>query len=122
MNPAKFEKLVFDTLDALPPALSRRINNVAIVVQPLPDHSTMQQAGVDDPFELLGFYQGIPLTERTSDYGLVLPDVIYIFQKPIQAICSDETEIRAQVRKTVLHELAHYFGIEEDGLEGTPVE
>jgi predicted Zn-dependent protease with MMP-like domain len=67
--------------------------------------------------QLLGFYEGVPLTERTSDYGLIAPDVIYIFQKAIEAECPSDEEIQNEVRRTVRHEIAHHFGIEDERLE-----
>lgn len=118
----QFETVVGQVFDQLPARFRRHIHNVAIVVQDHADDEILDQAGVDDPMDLFGFYTGIPLTERTIDYGLVPPDVIYIFQKPIEAVCQNDDEVREEIRKTVLHEIAHYFGIDEDRLEGTAVE
>ncbi len=112
-----FESLVARTLEELPLALRRQISNVAIVVEEWPDDETLDMAGVDHPAELLGFYYGIPLTERTHDYGLVLPDKISLFRQPIIDSCRKEAEIPGAIRKTLLHELAHYFGIDDDRLE-----
>lgn len=122
MHRTTFEQLVETVLRNLPHTIQTRIANVAIVVEDLPDRATLERAGVDDPFDLLGFYEGIPLTERTSSYGMIVPDVIHLYQKPIEAVCATDAEVREEIRRTVLHEIAHYFGIDEDGLAGTRVE
>jgi predicted Zn-dependent protease with MMP-like domain len=62
-------------------------------------------------------YEGVPLTGRTTSYGMIQPDVIYIFQRPIEAMCWTDAEIRKQVRSTVIHEIAHHFGISDERLE-----
>ncbi len=122
MNKKQFEAIVAQVLAQLPARFRQHIHNVAVVVQDRADEEILELAGIDDPMELFGFYTGIPLTERTADYGLVPPDVIYIFQRPIEAVCENDDQVRAEIRKTVLHELAHYFGIDEDRLAGTRVE
>lgn len=122
VNAKQFEAVVSQVIDQLPARFRDHIHNVAIVVQDRADNEILDLAGVDDPMDLFGFYNGIPLTQRTIDYGLVPPDVIYIFRNPIQAVCKNDDEVRAEIRKTVLHEIAHYFGIDEDRLEGTAVE
>ncbi len=116
MNRKDFERAVSKAIDELPSALRRQIANVAIVVEELPDDETMDMAGVDDPYELLGFYNGIPLTERTHNYGLVLPDKISLYRKSILASC-DNADVMACIRRTLRHEIAHYFGIDDDRLE-----
>ncbi|MCL5950528.1 MAG: metallopeptidase family protein [Chloroflexi bacterium] len=116
MDPDAFSRLVSDALDALPAQFRRQIANVAIVVEDWPDEETLDLAGVDRREELLGFYYGIPLTERTHDYGLVPPDKISLFREPILRACG-AGEVRDCVRRTLLHELAHYFGIDDNRLE-----
>jgi predicted Zn-dependent protease with MMP-like domain len=104
-------------LDELPEDLRRNIANVAIVVEERADDETLDLAGVDDPLDLLGFYHGIPLTERTHNYGLVAPDKISIYRQPILHSCRRDDQVRARIRQTVRHELAHYFGLDDDRLE-----
>lgn len=108
VTPERFEELVGDALDALPPELGEMMDNVAVFV--------------DDDHEegLLGLYEGIPLTER-GDYGLgwgelPMPDRITVYRLPICAMARDEDEVVEQVRVTVIHEVAHHFGIEDDRL------
>ena len=103
----RFEELVGEALDEIPEALGRLMDNVAVVVK---DGSP--RSG------LLGRYDGIPLTERSHGYdGMVLPDRITIFRLPILAVCADETEVVEQVRITVVHEVAHHFGIDDARLD-----
>ena len=101
--PDRFEELVGEALDGIPPALGAQMDNVAVVVR---DHG-------GDP-HLLGLYQGIPLTNR-AEYGVgaVLPDRITIFREAILRICRTETDVVRQVRITVVHEVGHHFGIDD---------
>lgn len=96
----RFEQLVSDALDDVPPEFANHIENVAVVVENGSLEST-----------LLGLYEGIPLTRRTLGYSGVGPDRITIFRLPILARCRTEAEVQEQVRRTVLHEVGHYFGI-----------
>jgi predicted Zn-dependent protease with MMP-like domain len=104
---ARFESFVQDALDALPPDLGRLIDNVAIVIEDEPP------AGQP----LLGLYHGVPLTRRTSYYGGVLPDKISIYRGPLERhYGSDPAQLHTQVRRVVLHEIAHHFGISDERL------
>lgn len=100
----------------LPPELLHRVHNVDIVVESRPTARDRKDAGVGPGSLLLGLYHGIPLTHRGENYNLVAPDKISIYQEHIEAICADDDEVREQVRKTVLHELGHYFGIDDHRL------
>ena len=112
-----FEQLVARALDELPVSIRRHIANVAIVVEDLADEDTLDAADIDDAYQLFGFYRGVPLTERTHHYGMVTPDVISIFRQPIEAVCATPAEMRECIRRTVRHEIAHYFGIDDERLE-----
>jgi predicted Zn-dependent protease with MMP-like domain len=116
MDSVDFERLVAQALDSLPPTFLDRLDNVEVVVEPYADRATLRLAGLADPMQLLGFYHGIPLTERSQGYTLVLPDKISIYQQPIERMCRTPEAVRAQVRRTVLHELAHHFGISDERL------
>ena len=116
MNRDLFEHPVAEALDTLPQFFREKLDNVEVVVEDWPEPETMQQAGVRHPTELLGFYRGVPQTKRTSHYGLVLPDKITIYQGPIEACCRTAEEIRRKVRRVVLHELGHHFGISDERL------
>jgi len=102
-----FEELVADALDALPPELARLLDNVVVVVE--------DDAPDDDP-DLLGLYSGIPLTERGAWYAGVLPDRITIFRLPTLAMCETVDDVVEEVEITVVHEIAHHFGIDDDRL------
>lgn len=100
VEPEQFEEMVADALDNLPAELGQLMRNVAVTVEH--DHG---------PPGLLGLYQGVPLTSRTSQYAGVLPDRITIFRRAICAVCDTEAQVADQVKKTVIHEVAHHFGI-----------
>ncbi len=116
MERSEFEKLVREAVDGIPEGLSAYLENVDLVVEDWPADDHLGGHVVEDGDFLLGLYEGVPLTER-SDYGMVLPDKITLFQKSIEAICSSEEEIIEEVRNTVAHEVAHHFGIDDDRLE-----
>jgi len=116
MRRIAFEKLLAEALDALPEYFRDRIHNVDIVVQDWPNEETMRQAGVDHPTELLGFYHGVPLTERGHNYDLVLPDKISIYRLPILMHCRTHEEVRDTVLRVLRHEIAHYFGMDDERL------
>ena len=110
-----FYELVEQALDGLPPELSGLLDNVAIVVEDWPDRET--QLAPDDPHDTLyGLYEGVPLTERGDSYYGVLPDRITIFRGPLERDFRADA-LEEQVRITVVHEIAHYFGFGEDRLE-----
>lgn len=100
----------------LPPGLLERVHNVDIVIEMRPTARERKVAGIGPRSTLLGLYHGVPLTRRGENYNLVVPDKISIYQEPIEQVCATDDEVREQVRKTVLHELGHYFGISDDRL------
>jgi len=116
MRRIAFEKLLAEALDALPEYFRDRIHNVDIVVQDWPNGETMRQAGVDHPTELLGFYHGVPLTERGHNYYLVLPDKISIYRLPILMHSRTPDEVRDTIHRVLRHEIAHYFGMDDERL------
>lgn len=110
---SEFEELVAQALDNLPPFFHAKMNNVEVIVEAAPTHDDYRRAGTRSGDVLLGLYTGVPLTERTSGYQLVPPDTIRIFQQPIEQLCRTPEDVRRQVRRTVVHELAHHFGIDD---------
>lgn len=115
LSETEFEELVVAALDTLPEDLLRMMNNIEVTVERSPSRMQMRRVGVRHG-TLLGLYEGIPLTARNSSYSLVVPDKITIFQRSIESLCSTHEEIVTQVRKTVIHEVAHHFGIGEERL------
>lgn len=106
MSRRKFDRLVSEALDEIPRALTERMDNVVVQVA----------ARNDEEPTILGLYDGIALTERMSDYGGVLPDTIWIYREAILDICEDEDHVREEVLITVVHEIAHHFGIDDERL------
>jgi predicted Zn-dependent protease with MMP-like domain len=105
VDSASFEQMVATALDSLPAEFGDLMKNVAVLVE----HG-------HGPPGLLGLYEGIPLTNRTTGYAGVLPDRITIYQQAISAICDTEAQVIEQVRRTVIHEVGHYFGISDERL------
>ena len=116
MERQRFEGLVGRAIESLPLEFQHRLENVDIVVQEWPTAVQLRQAKMRSPGQLLGLYQGVPRTRRGRGYGLVLPDKISIFQRPIEAQCRFEYEIEAKIGEVVRHEIAHHFGIDEETL------
>lgn len=116
MTHAVFEPLVAAALDALPEFFRDKLENVEIVVDDWPDDETLRLAEVRRPTELLGFYHGVPQTRRGRHYGLVLPDKISIYRRPIIMLCRTPEEVQAMVARVVRHEIAHHFGISDERL------
>jgi len=106
MSRRRFEELVSDALDTVPTELADAMDNVVVLVE---------DRDPEEP-DLLGLYHGIALTERTSSYGGVLPDRISIYREAILDVCADEDEVVHEVAVTVVHEIAHHFGIDEQTL------
>ena len=104
---AAFDALVDRALDQIPDELTRLVHNVVVLVE--------DDAPEDDP-DLLGLYDGVALTEREANYGAELPDRILIFRRPLQEMCESVEELEDEVRITVVHEIAHHFGIDDDRL------
>jgi predicted Zn-dependent protease with MMP-like domain len=116
MEREKFEALVARAVDDLPPEFQYKLENVDIVVEDWPTPGQLRQAKCSHHTQLLGLYQGVPQTKRGRGYGLVLPDKISIFQKPIEAQCRFDDEVEAKIGEVVRHEIAHHFGLDEGTL------
>lgn len=116
MRRSRFRRLVERALDEIPEELAARMDNVVILVRNQPTEEELESLGLGPRETLLGLYVGRPLTSR-GWYGETLPDRIMIYQQPIESICRSEDEVVEQVRETVLHEVAHHFGIDDDRLD-----
>ena len=116
MRQEEFEDLVLNAIGELPQELLAQLDNVAVVVQQWPSHAQLAEAELDHEDELLGLYEGIPLTDR-ENYNLVLPDKITIFQGSVEAMCHTREEMAREIQVTVAHEIAHHFGIGDERLE-----
>jgi predicted Zn-dependent protease with MMP-like domain len=116
MTRRQFEGLVEKALRTLPKVFKEKLKNIAVVVEDWADDATLEEMGIEPPDTLYGLYRGVDITRRDSSYGNVLPDVITIYQGPIEEDAGDEAEMREIVRETVMHELGHYFGLDDDTL------
>ncbi len=116
MDGESFEDLVARSIERLPPEFQRKLENVDIVIQDWPTDMQVRRARLARRAQLLGLYEGVPQTKRGRSYGLVLPDKISIFKKPIEARCRSEGDVEALVEEVVRHELAHHFGMDEKTL------
>ena len=114
MTQEEFETLVAEALDDLPSEILERMDNVAVTVAYCPSRAQLARTGVKSPHTLFGLYEGVPLTKRGVGYGMVPPDRITLFQGPLETTCRTLAAIREQVRRTVIHEIGHHFGMDED--------
>ena len=117
MDRERFQWLVAEAVDSLPKEFRTKLENIDVVVEDQPTKNQLSEVGLKRGQTLLGLYQGVPLTKRGSHYGLVPPDKITIFQKPIEAQCGHDAEIIAEIQRVVRHEIAHHFGIGDARLE-----
>jgi len=115
----EFQALVEEALEQLPAEFRAALDNVAVMVEEEPSEEDLEEVGIDpedpDADELLGLYQGVPLTERDSFYS-ALPDRVLVFRGPILRSCDNRRQVVREIRETVQHELGHYFGLDEDEL------
>ncbi len=117
MERADFIRAVHRALRDVPSPFRERLREIDIVVKRRPTRSDLADAELSAGESMYGFYRGVPLTERDSGYNLVAPDVIDLYQEPLEEDFPDEQELLREIRVTVLHELAHFFGIDDDRLE-----
>jgi len=113
MNQEEFAQLVTKAVEGLPQEFLTRLDNVDIVVEEYPALAQLRKSGLRRRETLLGLYEGVPQTKRGSYYGMVLPDKITVFQKPIEAKCRNDAELYAEISRVLKHEIAHHFGISD---------
>ena len=118
MTHTEFEALVERALSSLPRQFKDKIRNVAVVVEDWADDETLEELGIEPPDTIYGLYRGTDITRRDSSYGNVLPDTIHIYQGPIEEDCVDAEDMAELVKDTVIHEIGHYFGLDDDTMEG----
>lgn len=117
MKKEEFERLVEEALARLPKKFKKYIDNLAVIVEEGPSRELYERTG-SSPFSiLLGHYHGVPFKHRGPFYGNIAPDVIVVYQKPIESICSTDEEIRKKVREVIFHEIGHYFGMSDPELK-----
>jgi predicted Zn-dependent protease with MMP-like domain len=113
----EFEALVDSALRKLPRSFREKLANIAVVVEDWADDETLDEMGIEPPDTLYGLYRGVDLTLRDSSYGNVLPDTIHIYQGPIEEDCDDPEEMADLVREVVVHEVGHYFGLDDQTMD-----
>ena len=118
MTRGEFEALVARALKTLPRRFKAKMKNIAVVVEDWADPATLKEMGIEPPDTLYGLYRGVDLTHRDSSYGNVLPDTITIYQGPIEEDSADEAEMAEVVRDVVIHEVGHYFGLDDEAMAG----
>jgi len=116
LNREEFEEAVVSALKGLPKFIKEKMENVDVVVESRASREVLNEMGLRSSSELLGLYQGVPLDRRGFYYGNVLPDKITLFQIPIESICKTKEEIREKIREVVIHEVGHYFGLDDKKL------
>ena len=112
----RFEQVVTEALKGIPAELRGALDNIEVAIDDWPSEAQLADAGLDDDDLLFGFYHGTPLPQRSPMEPYSLPDLITIFQGPLEEACETEDELRDEIRRTVVHEIAHYFGFDEDRL------
>ena len=114
MTRAQFEAVVERALRRLPRVFRDKLANIVVVVEDWADDETLEEMGIEPPDTLYGLYRGVDLTRRDSGYGNVLPDSVTIYQGPIEEDCESEEEMGEVIRETVVHEIGHYFGLDDE--------
>jgi predicted Zn-dependent protease with MMP-like domain len=112
----RFEALVAEALRGIPPDLRQALDNIEVVVDDWPTEEQLADLGLGPDDVLFGLYLGTPLPQRSPMAPYRLPDIITIFQGPVEEECESEDEMSEEIRRTVVHEIAHYFGFDEDRL------
>ena len=117
MRKENFEKIVQEALDGLPKKFKRYLDNIAVIVETKPSRDVYEKTGGSPFSSILGLYHGVPLKHRGPYYGNLPPDVIIIYQEPIEQFSSSEEDIRKKVQEVVLHEIGHFFGLSDKELK-----
>lgn len=117
LDPEAFDRLVARAISRIPSEFRRHLDNVLITVQPRPSSELLAELGFSAEEELFGYFSGIPLTERDPANPPLYPDTIFIFQEPLEACCRSREELLDEIEITVVHEIAHFIGFDDDQLE-----
>jgi predicted Zn-dependent protease with MMP-like domain len=116
MERRKFEEIVVAVISGMPAEFTELLDNVDIIVEDWPSKNQLKSLRLRSRYSLLGLYEGTPRTERGQNYNLVLPDKITIFQRPLESQCRSVTSLKREIERTVKHEIAHHFGIDDERL------
>lgn len=116
MRKLDFERAVAQAMDELPLPFRRALRHVRVEIADRPSRAILKEAGLRPGDELFGWYEGTPLTERTADFGMAVPDRIVIFQRPLEAAFRRRRDLIEEIKTTLRHELGHHLGLDEDEL------
>ncbi len=116
MKQEEFKTLTAEALDMLPEVFREKLENVDIIVEDSPSADELRESGAAPGGTLLGLYRGIPLNHRGTGYGGVLPDIITLYQRPIESLCSSKTEVKTKIMEVLAHEIGHHFGMDEEDM------
>ncbi len=114
MRRREFERLVAQALENLPEVFKERLEDVAVIIEDWPSQDLLDDLGMAEDETLMGYYEGTPLTDFGRDYSMRMPDRIYVFKGPIEEACDTPAQVEEEIRKTVMHEVGHFFGLSED--------
>lgn len=117
MTRKRFDRLVAEAVQSIPPRFRDEMQNLSIVVDDEPDDDLLAEMGIEPPDTLFGLYQGTPLPERSWSHGNTLPDRIVLFQGPIEDSCDSDDEVIVAIGETLIHEVGHYFGLSEEEIQ-----
>jgi len=117
MNKDEFEKLVLEAIKEIPVKFRHRMENVEITVEDRPSQEILEKQGIAQGSLLLGLYQGVPITKRTTYYTNVLPDKITIYQENVEKITSGEKNLKETIKRVIIHEIGHYYGLGEEDMK-----
>lgn len=117
VSDSQFEQMIGAALDALPPLHASRLQNVAVTYADQPNQEQRRRLRLRCDQTLFGLYEGVPLNRRSSGYNLALPDKITLFKGPLAAVSADVGQLRLNIRRTLWHEVAHYFGLDHDQIK-----
>lgn len=110
----EFADLMEEQLQEIPEPFKSKIENLVFLVEPYPSQSDLNRVGLNDKYSLLGIYSGVPYLYRNTYYGNTTPDRIILFQKNIERYCNSKSELKNKIKEVLIHEIAHYFGMDED--------
>jgi len=110
----EFHKMMETALEVIPAAFKEKIENLAFISEPYPSENDLERLGMTGKYSLLGLYSGVPYTHRSTWYSNVTPDRIILFQRNIESFCSNREELIDKIKEVIIHEVAHYFGMDED--------
>jgi len=116
LSEEEFDRIVAHAVDRIPPEIRQHLENIIITVKKRPSRQMMREMGMHPDDYPLGLFQGVPLIERSATIPPLYPDMIYLFQEPLEEICDTREELEEEIEVTVVHEVAHYIGMTEERL------